>query len=131
LQALSTSYSEQAVIFACCFLSLLTSLQKNEQPWARHERYCQMKNYLRQLKVLLGERTQILLEAIQKLLQQRHRASSAIEGFNAALRPFLYVHKGATEGFLRWGRHKGSCAYEQLTGQPVGDWLSELGFAPA
>ena len=53
---------------------------------------------------------------------QRHRASSAIEGFNAALRPYLYVHKGATQGFLdlfrawfnlrtrRWGRHKGTSA---------------------
>ena len=34
------------------------------------------------------------------MLHQRHRASSAIEGFNAALRPYLYVHKGATQGFL-------------------------------
>ena len=54
------------------------------------------------------------------MLHQRHRASSAIEGFNAALRPYLYVHKGATQGFLdlfrawfnlrtrRWGRHKGT-----------------------
>ena len=60
--------------------------------------------------------------------QQRHRASSAIEGFNSALRPFLYVQKRATQGFLnvfrayfnlrtrRSGRHKGTSAYEKITG---------------
>ena len=43
---------------------------------------------------------------------------AAIEGFNAALRPYLYVHKGVTQGFLvlfpawfnsrtRAGTHKG------------------------
>jgi len=90
---------------------------------------------------IAGERTKILLAIIQKLLEQRHRASSAIEGFNAALRPFLYVHKGVTQGFLdlfqayfnlrkrRWGRHKGTCAYEQVTGEPVTDWLTQLGYA--
>ena len=73
------------------------------------------------------------LDAIEEVLHQRHRASSAIEGFNAALRPYLYVHKGATkraraasgtQGFLdlfrawfnlrtrRWGRHKGTSAHE-------------------
>jgi hypothetical protein len=29
------------------------------------------------------------LEAVKALLDQRHRASSAIEGFNAALRPMI------------------------------------------
>ena len=141
LQELSPTYPEQAVIFACCFLSLFTSLQKNEQPWRRHEEYCKLKNYFYKLKALIGDRLKILLEIIQKLLEQRHRASSAIEGFNAALRPFLYIHKGVTQGFLnlfqayfnlrkrRWGRHKGTCAYAQLTGKPVNDWLTQLGYA--
>ena len=56
------------------------------------------------------------------------------------LRPYLYVHKGATQGFLalfrawfnlrtrRWGRHKGTSAHECLTGQPVYDWLTLLGY---
>jgi hypothetical protein len=41
-----------------------------------------------------------LLEAVGALLEKHHRASSAIEGFNAALRPHLYVHKGVTQNFL-------------------------------
>ena len=64
----------------------------------------------------------------------------AIEGFNAALRPFLYVHKGVTQGFLelfrayfnlrtrRWGRHKGTSAQQCLTGERVDDWLTVLGY---
>ena len=75
----------------------------------------------------LGAASASLLEAVEAVLHQRHRASSAIEGFNAALRPYLYVHKGATQGFLdlfrawfnlrtrRWGRHKGTSAHECLT----------------
>ena len=46
---------------------------------------------------------------------QRHRASSAIEGFNAALRPYLYVHKGVTQGFLELFR-----AYFNLRHSPLG-----------
>ena len=69
-----------------------------------------------------------------------HRASSAIEGFNAALRPYLYVHKGVTQGFLdlfrawfnlrtrRWGRHKRTSPHQCLTGQRVGDWFTLLGY---
>ena len=80
---------------------------------------------------------------MEALLVHRHRASSAIEGFNAALRPFLYVHKGVTQGFLelfrayfnlrtrRWGRHKGTSALTTLTGNRVDDWLSELGYPPS
>jgi hypothetical protein len=63
-----------------------------------------------------------------------------MEGFNAARRPHLYVHKGVTQGFLelfrfydnrrrrRWGRHKGTSALEVLSGSEAGDWLTELGF---
>ena len=84
-----------------------------------------------------------MLAAVKELPDKHHRASSAIEGFNAALRPFLYVHKGVTPGFLelfrahhnlrtrRWGRHKGTSAHQCLTGQPVGDWLSALGYPPS
>ena len=90
----------------------------------------------------LGAGSASLLDAVEAVLQQRHRASSAIEGFNAALRPYLYVHKGVTQGFLelfrayfnlrtrRWGRHKGTSAHESLTGQRVHDWLTLLGYPP-
>ncbi|MFT5164156.1 MAG: hypothetical protein ACI9FJ_002757, partial [Alteromonadaceae bacterium] len=71
------------------------------------------------------------------------RASSAIEGFNALLRPYMYVRKGVSQGFLelfkawhnlrprRSGKHKGTSAYEVLTGKLVGDWLTLLGFPPS
>ena len=90
-----------------------------------------------------GPESASLLDAVEAVLHQRHRASSAIEGFNAALRPYLYVHKGATQGFLdlfrawfnlrtrRWGRHKGTSAHQSLTGQRVHDWLTLLGYPPS
>ena len=92
---------------------------------------------------IAGNKTDTLLDRIEKLLEQRHRASSAIEGFNASLRPFLYVQKGVTQGFLelfrayhnlkvrRWGRHRNTSASQVLTGKPVDDWLSLLGFPPS
>ena len=83
-----------------------------------------------------------VLAKVEDLNTRRHRASSAIEGFNAALRPHLYVHKSVRQGFLelfrahfnlrqrRWGRHKGTSAHALITGQPVTDWLSVLGYPP-
>lgn len=81
-----------------------------------------------------------LTEKIEQLLQTRHMASSAIEGFNATLRTYLYARKGVNQGFLalfkawynlrerRSGIRKGISAYESLTGKHVNDWLSLLGF---
>lgn len=95
------------------------------------------------LRYNAGEKTPEVLASVKAVIRRRHRASSAIEGFNAALRPFLYVHKGVTQGFLelfrayhnlktrRWGRHKGTCAYECLTGERVEDWLTMLGYPPS
>ena len=48
----------------------------------------------------LGPESAELLDAVEAVLIERHRASSTIEGFNAALRPYLYVHKGVTQGFF-------------------------------
>ena len=89
----------------------------------------------------LGPESASLLDAVETVRRQRHRASSAIEGFNAALRPYLYVHKGVTQGFLdlfrawlrtlRWGRHKGTSAHQSLTGQRVHDWFTLLGYPPS
>ena len=31
----------------------------------------------------------------------------------------------------RWGRHKGTSAHEQLTGERVEDWLTVLGYPPS
>ena len=102
-----------------------------------------MRNSVRPNTQQLHARCDELLAAVKALLDRHHRASSAIEGFNAALRPYLYVHKGVTQGFLelfrahfnlrtrRWGRHKGTSAHQCLTGEPVADWLTVLGYPPS
>ena len=83
-----------------------------------------------------------ILVEVEQLTEKRHRASSAVEGFNATLRTYLYARKGVNQGFLelfqawynlhprRWGRHQGKSAYEVLTGIKVDDWLTLLGFPP-
>jgi hypothetical protein len=144
LEALGQRYSLEAVSVGCVVLYLVGALRKRPHRARHRELYRQLIGAYAQLRASLGaECTNALLDDIEQLLVQRHRASSAIEGFNAALRPFLYVHKGVTQGFLelfrayynlrtrRWGRHKGTSALATLTGQPVEDWLSELGFAPS
>ncbi len=67
------------------------------------------------------------------------RASSAIEGFNAVLRPRLHVRKGSTQGFLgllrfrhilrvrRWARHQGTSVHQCVFGRKVEDWLTFFG----
>jgi transposase-like protein len=143
LQALATTYSLQAVALSCLLWRWVFELQHNRRPWQRieHQRY--LLGVFARLRQLLGADTDLVVDAVKACLDQRHRASSAIEGFNAALRPFLYVHKGVTQGFLdlfrayynlktrRWGRHKGTSAHQCLSGEAVGDWLTRLGFPPS
>jgi mutator family transposase len=141
--ALATTYSLAAVALACMLWRLVFELHNNRRPWLRAEQHRQLLGAFAYLKYLLGPHLDALLNAVKALLEQRHRASSAIEGFNAALRPFLYVHKGVTQGFLelfraypnlktrRWGPHQGTSAHQCLTGQAVDDWLTLLGFPPS
>jgi hypothetical protein len=143
LLELATTYSLAAVALACMTWRWAFDLQNNRCPWQRAEQQPYLLGALAYLKHLLGPQLDALVHAVKALLDQRHRASSAIEGFNAALRPFLYVHKGVTQGFLelfrayynlrtrRWGRHQGTSAHQCLTGQAVGDWLTFLGFPPS
>jgi hypothetical protein len=134
-------YPAQAVVLACMIWRLVDELQTDRSPWQRTEHSRQLLGAFAQLRAMIKSQTDGLLEAVKQRLDKRHRASSAIEGFNAALRPYLYIHKGCTQGFLelfrayynlrtrRWGPRKGSSAHQCLTGQPVGDWLTTLGFA--
>jgi hypothetical protein len=75
------------------------------------------------------------------VIDERFRASSLIENLNSLLRPYLFVHKGVSQGFLElftawrnlrsttwWGKHKGRSPYEVMTGHKVGDWLGMLGY---
>ena len=143
LEALAEPWSAQAVSLACICWYLVRALHKRPA----RARYRALSRHLLgaygALHDQLGPASASLLEAVEAVLHQRHRASSAIEGFNATLRPYLYVHKGATQGFLdlfrawfnlrtrRWGRHKGTSAHECLTGQRVHDWLTLLGCPPS
>ena len=143
LEALAEPWSAQAVSLACICWYLVRALHKRPAR-ARHRALSRhLLAAYGALQDRLGAVSASLLEAVEAVLHQRHRASSAIEGFNAALRPYLYVHKGATQGFLdlfrawfnlrtrRWGRHKGTSAHECLTGQRVHDWLTLLGCPPS
>ena len=143
LEALAERWSVQAVSLACICWYLVRALHKRPARARYRALYRHLLAAYGALQDQLGAASASLLEAVEAVLHQRHRASSAIEGFNAALRPYLYVHKGATQGFLdlfrawfnlrtrRWGRHKGTSAHECLTGQRVHDWLTLLGCPPS
>ena len=143
LEALAEPWSAQAVSLACICWYLVRALHKRPARARHRALYRHLLAAYGALQDRLGAVSASLLEAVEAVLHKRHRASSAIEGFNAALRPYLYVHKGATQGFLdlfrawfnlrtrRWGRHKGTSAHECLTGQRVHDWLTLLGCPPS
>jgi len=132
-----------AVRAACLVHRLATDLRNGRRPWDAQRDKLRLRNAIVQLEQSTPQNADRLLGIVDLIAQQRHRASSAIEGFNAALRPFLYVHKGVTQGFLelfrarhnfktrRWGRHKGTSAHEKLTGDRIDDWLTALGYPPS
>ena len=142
LRELASAYPQSAVSLACLVWRLVSECKKRSAYWQRHENKRLLAGAYARLQSLLGSKTDTLLDTVKGLLDKRYRASSAIEGFNAALRPYLYVHKGVTQNFLelfrayynlrtrRWGRHKGTSAHACLTGTPVKDWLSLLGYPP-
>ncbi len=142
LRELASAYPASAVSLACLVWRLVSACKDRAGYWQRYENQRLLAGAYACLQSLLGSKTDTLLDTVKGLLDKRYRASSAIEGFNAALRPYLYVHKGVTQNFLelfrahynlrtrRWGRHKGTSAHECLTGTPVEDWLSLLGYPP-
>jgi len=143
LTQLAAQYGDTRTRLACVFARLRHDLCQRLRPWTRTRDEQHMLGSLAILRDIAPDTWEPLLGAVDQILIKRHRASSAIEGFNAALRPFLYVHKCVTDGFLqlfrahynlrtrRWGKHQGTSAIECLTGQKVGDWLSALGYPPS
>ena len=143
LTALYENYSTEVVLLACLLWQALEMLDKtNSSPRQRFlERYAAGTWAL--LKKQDKESWEEAYQAVKQELEHHHRASSAIEGFNSTLRPHLYVHKSVSQNFLdlfsahynfrtrRWGKHKGTSAHEVLTGQVVGDWLTEIGYPPS
>ena len=110
-------------------------------PWKRREVKIEMAGaYSLLIHELRDTEVTEITAKIEQLLQTRHMASSAIEGFNATLRTYLYARKGVNQGFLelfrawynlrarRNGPRKGISAYESLTGKRVDDWLTLIGF---
>lgn len=147
LQQLTLSYGQESVSIACVFCRLVREFKRKRYTFESRLRKQRLHLLaaVATLRKLLGTQAQVdaLLDCVDEIFEHRHRASSAIEGFNAALRPFLYVHKGVSQNFLelfrayynlrarKWGRHKGTSAYECLTGEHVNDWLSLLGYPPS
>ena len=143
LEALGERWSMPVVSLGCLCWYLVRALNSHPPHARRRALSRHLLGAYGALRDQLGTESDSLLDAVEAVLHRRHRASSAIEGFNAALRPYLYVHKGVTQGFLdlfrawfnlrtrRWGRHKRTSAHECLTGQRVGDWLARLGYPPS
>ena len=120
LQALGKSYGKggEAIISRICQLLRLDSDYEQRETLTPTDKKRQqgIKRWLQSMdKCLVGK--------VKYALEHRYRASSAIEGFNAALRPYLYLQKRVSDGFLelfqayyntrirRFGRHKGTSAY--------------------
>jgi hypothetical protein len=143
LSALAEEYGTEAVALAAVIIQVSDDLHQRRRPWASREQSQHLLGAYHHLGQRLGDRADTLIERVQQQWQHRYRASSAIEGFNASLRPYLYVHKGVTQGFLelyrayynlrtrRWGRHHGTSAHQCLSRQRVDDWLTVLGFSPS
>ncbi len=143
LVGVASRHGQRAMILACITLRLIAALDDRRRTWCRRQDRQQLLGAYAALKQMAGPDTDTILSEVEQVFIRRYRASSAIEGFNAALRPYLYVHKGVTQGFLelfrfyynhrqrRWGRHKGTSAYEVMTGKAVDDWLTWLGYPPS
>lgn len=115
-------------------------------PWDAKARQEELEAASRHLVEVTEAHPEQLLRAVRAVLPvlaHRYRASSAIENLNSVLRPYLVVQKSTSQPFLdlfrfywntrirEWGPHKGTSAYEQLTGERVDDWLSLLGYPPS
>jgi hypothetical protein len=142
LSELRNEYTEAAISLTCRLIERKRKIKKMTS-WTRRQVTKEMAGAYHLLcRELDKTEVDAITEKIEALLQTRHMASSAIEGFNATLRSYLYVRKGVNQGFLelfkawhnlrprRWGRHQGTSAYELLTGNANIDWLTILGFAP-
>ena len=143
MAVLTSLWGREAVESACLIHRLLADLTHRYLASRHWESRTRLAQAYAGLKHQAGKYLDAVLADVNCVLAYRLRASSAIEGFNAALRPHLYVHKSVSQGFLelfrayynlktrRWGRHKGTSAHEEVTGEKVEDWLTVLGFPPS
>ncbi|MCN4145332.1 MAG: hypothetical protein LC437_10095 [Thiohalomonas sp.] len=128
LAILTPQYSRVQVSRSCLLLRLLDELKKQKHIRHYQKKYQFFQALFHNLQQELGDNLDELLDRIKGLLENRYRASSAIEGFNSVLRPYLYVRKGVNQNFLelfkawynlktrRQGRYKGTSAHECISG---------------
>jgi hypothetical protein len=76
--------SVEAVALACMLWRLVFELQNDRRPWQRAHPHRHLIGAFASLKHLRGPHLDALLNAVKALVDQRHRAPSAIEGVNAA-----------------------------------------------
>ncbi len=137
-------YPRDMVALACYFFEYKRSLKKVSKRNLPAVQNKMLAAYHHIYNTLSEKEADKLMQQVELSLGKRHRASSAIEGFNSLLRPYMYVRKGVSQGFLElfkaWhnlrirhnsDKHKGTSAYEVLTGKPAGDWLTLIGFPPS
>ncbi len=100
LQGLHPVYSSTVVLLACLLWQALGQLEVTRSPSRKRflERYAARAWNLLQQKG--GDTWEVAYSAVKQELDNHHRASSAIEGFNSTLRPYLYVHKSVSQNFL-------------------------------
>ena len=140
LECLSSLYSASLVQKACLVLRLVDELENKRIGFYKKQLQMKLCSILDSLIDVLGDKSYKLISEVKGVIAYSHRASSAIEGFNSSLRPYLYVQKGVSQGFLelfrfyynqkkrKSGSFKGQSPYEPLTGQTVNDWLTLLGY---
>ena len=128
------------LVHACCRFWRLGQEHRRGGSWKRKRFVLEARSTVAAIISMAGHKASKVFDEVHALIVRRHRASSAVENFNALLRPYLHVHKRVSQGFLElfmaWrnlrvrpmGKHKGTSAYELLTGQKVDDWLTMLGY---
>jgi hypothetical protein len=140
LECLAHLYSPSFVQKACLVFRLVDELENKKTSFYKKQLQMKLFSILNSLFGVLGDNCYKLISEVKGIIAYSHRASSAIEGFNSSLRPYLYVQKGVSQGFLelfrfyyyqkkrKSGSFKGQSPYESLTGQIVNDWLTLLGY---
>jgi hypothetical protein len=136
-------YPEDLVALSCYYFEFKRSLKKMSQEKRRAAEQKMLGASHCIYRALSEREANELMDKVEQAMDKRHRASSAIEGFNAILRPYMYVRKGVSQRFLelfqawhnrrtrRCGKRAGTSAYEDLTGNRVDDWLTMIGFPPS
>ena len=144
LQSLQPAWPSTVILLACLLGQALGQLEATQSPARKRflQRYAASAWHLLQQEGG-GDAWELAYSAVKQILDNHHRASSAIEGFNSILRPYLYVHKSVSQNFLdlfrayrnlrirRGGKHKGTSAHQCLTGHRIDDWLTEIGYPPS